>query len=50
MTPDREWEPCQMCGGLGKVGHRYDDTDVTECKGCDGQGGWWLLVPEEAKE
>ena len=47
---DREWEPCQLCNGAGKVGHRYDDTDFDWCNGCDGQGGRWLPVQEEAQE
>ena len=42
MTPDREWEPCPLCNGAGKVGHRYDEYDVDYCNGCDGQGGRWF--------
>ena len=46
----REWEDCQVCSGLGIVGHRYDIDDINPCDNCDGQGGWWLPGPEEVQE
>ena len=43
----RQWEPCPICHGDGKVADRYDEYDIDWCNNCDGAGGWWLPVAEE---